>query len=103
LTANPLVTMMISHTEKRAWQEEVIPVSPPKCDDLVYIHFLIASQKNFTCTEAERCQPESPNSPAHDAFTRLLQRQPLDTEALWQEAKAFVKKRRGFWFWMTPL
>jgi len=70
-------------------------MNPPKCDDLDYIHFLIAAQKTFTCTEAARCQPESPNTPAHDAFTRLLQRQPLDAKALWQEAKAFVDKRKG--------
>ncbi|GFP32340.1 putative transposase, partial [Candidatus Hakubella thermalkaliphila] len=56
-------------------------MNPPKCDDLDYIHFLIASQKVFTCTEAARCQPEG-KAPAHDAFTRLLQRQSPDTEAL---------------------
>lgn len=33
--------------------------------------------------------------PAHDAFTRLLLRQPPDTEALWQETKVFVNKKRG--------
>jgi len=35
------------------------------------------------------------NAPAHDAFTRLLSRKPPDTEALWQEAKAFVDLRKG--------
>jgi hypothetical protein len=33
-------------------------MNPPKCDDLDYIHFLIAAQKVFTCMEAARCQPE---------------------------------------------
>jgi len=66
-----------------------------KCDDLDYIHSLIAAKKTFTCTEAARCQPESQNTPAHDAFTRLLQRQPLETKALWREAKAFVEKEKG--------
>jgi len=33
-------------------------MNPPKCDELDYIHFLIAAQKAFTCTEAARCQPE---------------------------------------------
>lgn len=70
-------------------------MNPPKCDDLDYIHFLIAAQKVFTCTEAARCQPEREDAPAHDAFTRLLSREPPDTEALWQEAKTFVNKRRG--------
>ena len=72
-----------------------MPMNPPKCDDLDYIHFLIAAQRVFTCTEAARCQPEGEKAPAHDAFTRLLQRQPPDTEALWQEAKAFVDLKRG--------
>jgi len=70
-------------------------MNPPKCDDLDYIHFLIAAQRVFTCTEAARCQPQGEKAPAHDAFTRLLQRQPPDTEALWQEAKEFVEKKKG--------
>ena len=70
-------------------------MNPPKCDDLDYIHFLIAAQKVFTCTEAARCAPEGKNAPAHDAFTRLLSRQPPDTEALWQEAKEFVDLKKG--------
>jgi len=70
-------------------------MNPPKCDDLDYIHFLIAAQKFFTCTEAARCAPEGKKAPAHDAFTRLLSRKPPDTEALWQEAKAFVDLRKG--------
>ena len=28
-----------------------------KCDALNYIHFLVATQKSFTCSEAARCQP----------------------------------------------
>ena len=70
-------------------------MNPPKCDELDYIHFLIAAQKAFTCTEAARCQPQGEKAPAHDAFTRLLSRRPPDTEALWQEAKAFVEKEKG--------
>jgi putative transposase len=70
-------------------------MNPPKCGDLDYIHFLIAAQTSFTCTEAARSQPQSQNSPAHDAFTRLLTREPPDTEALWQEAKTLVQPKRG--------
>jgi putative transposase len=70
-------------------------MNPARCDDLDYIHFLIAAQKVFTCTEAARCAPEGERTPAHDAFTRLLQRQPPDTEALWQEAKACVDMGKG--------
>jgi hypothetical protein len=52
-------------------------MNPPKCDELNYIHSLVAIQKVFTCTQAARCQPEGKAS-AHDAFTRLLQRQSPD-------------------------
>jgi len=71
------------------------PINLPKCDDLDHIRFLIAARKVFTCTEAARCVPEGENAPAHDAFTRLLQRQPPDPEALWQEAKVFVDRQQG--------
>lgn len=70
-------------------------MNPPKADDLDYIHFLIAAQKAFTCTEAARSQPENQNPPAHDAFTRLLRRGPPDTEALWDEARTLVEPERG--------
>ena len=70
-------------------------MNPPRCDGLDYIHFLIAAQRVFTCTEAARCQPERPDAPAHDAFTRLLQRSPPDTEALWQEAEDVVRLEEG--------
>jgi hypothetical protein len=66
-------------------------MNPPKCNALDYIHFVIATQKGFTCAEAVRCQPEGKAS-AHDAFTRLLPRQSPDTEALWQEAKEVVDR-----------
>ena len=51
-------------------------MNPPKVDDLDYIHFLVAAQKAFTCTEAARSHPDEEEGPAHDAFTRLLQRRP---------------------------
>lgn len=50
--------------------------NPPKVEDLDDIHFLVAAQKEFTCTEAARSSPEEEDAPAHDAFTRLLQRRP---------------------------
>ena len=63
-------------------------MNPPQCDDLDYIHFLIAAQRVFTCTEAARCQPQAEDAPAHDAFTRLLQRQPFNTEALGRQVNS---------------
>jgi putative transposase len=71
-------------------------LNPSKCNEYDYINFLIASTKIFTCTEAARCQLIDENSPSHDAFTRLLQRQPPDTGALWKEVQPFVEKEKGF-------
>jgi hypothetical protein len=59
-------------------------MNPPKVDDLDYIHFLVAAQKAFTCTEASRSHPDEDAAPAHDAFTRLLQRQPPTRGILWE-------------------
>lgn len=70
-------------------------MNPARCDDLDYIHFLVAAQTHFTCTEAARCQPDGPAAPAHDAFTRLLQRQPPDTVALWQEVQEVIARDTG--------
>ena len=71
-------------------------LNPAKCDDLDYIHFLIASVDVFTCTEAARCQPVGENNPSHDSFTRLLQRQPPDTDALWDEVREIIQLQDGF-------
>jgi hypothetical protein len=70
-------------------------MNPPRASDQDYINFLLASQGRYTCTEAARSQPERPNRPSHDAFTRLLLRQPQDTGALWEEAESMVKKDSG--------
>jgi putative transposase len=67
----------------------------PKADELDYIHFLIAAQKVFTCTEAARSAPGNLDPPAHDAFTRLLRREPPDTGALWEEARTLVEPEWG--------
>lgn len=70
-------------------------MNAPRCSDHDYIAFLLAAQRVFSCTEAARCQPDVPDAPAHDAFTRLLTRVPPDTVALWDEAKRFVRPREG--------
>jgi len=71
-------------------------LNPAKCNDLDYIHFLIASECVFTCTEAAKCHPGGINRPSHDAFTRLLQRQPPDTDALWNEVCDIIQPQKGF-------
>jgi putative transposase len=52
----------------------------PKCDELDYINFLIAAQQVFSSVEAARSHPAQGEAPAHDAYTRLLQRLPLDSD-----------------------
>ncbi len=71
-------------------------MNPPKCDDLDYINFLLASVDVFSCMEAARCYIDEDNRPSHDAFTRLLRRQPPDTEALWNEVRGFIQPQKGF-------
>ncbi|MDD3247901.1 MAG: hypothetical protein PHF18_13800 [Methanosarcina sp.] len=71
-------------------------INPPKCIDIDYIDILIATSKVYSCTEAARCYPIVDNAPVHDSFIRLLQRQPPDTEALWDEEKSHVKPKEGF-------
>lgn len=70
-------------------------MNPPKVNEYDYINFLIATQKAYSCTEAERVQPESDNPPAHDAITRLLHRMEPTTEKLWSEAQTYVRLETG--------
>jgi hypothetical protein len=70
-------------------------MNPPKVTDEDYINFIIATPRDVTATEAERVQPESKNAPAHDAFTRLLQRLEPDAETLWQEAQPQIDLKSG--------
>ena len=67
----------------------------PKCQAEDYIDFLIATLKVCTATEAARVQPERPDAPAHDAYTRLLHRLEPDPGPLWAEAEPLVRKADG--------
>jgi len=71
-------------------------INPPRCIDIDYIDFLIATSNVYSCTEAARCYPNVANAPSHDSFIHLLQRQPPDTEALWDEVKSHFKPKEGF-------
>ncbi len=72
-------------------------MNPPKCDELDYIHFLVAAQNVFSNTEAARCHPSADtNGPAHDAYTRLLYRCQADGNALWEEVQHCVSLTKGF-------
>lgn len=81
----------VHHPDLRSCQK----MNPPKSSDTDYINFIIASQRTFACTEAARCQPDTQQAPAHDSLTRLLTRQPPNTEALWQETKGLVRLKGG--------
>ena len=70
-------------------------MNAPKCDELDYINFLIAAQKVFSSVEASKTHPAEKEAPAHDAYTRLLQRLPPDSDALWQEVEPLVKRKSG--------
>lgn len=70
-------------------------MNPPKCTDLDYINFLVAAQKVFSSVEASKTHPAEEGAPAHDAYTRLLQRLPPDSDALWQEVEPLIKVTQG--------
>jgi len=70
-------------------------MNPPKVSDEDYINFIIATPRDVTATEAERVQPESKDAPAHDSFTRLLQRLEPDAETLFREASTQIDLSGG--------
>jgi putative transposase len=70
-------------------------MNPPRVQAEDYIDFLIATPKAASATEAARVQPERPDCPAHDAFTRLLHRLQPDPDTLWQEARTQVRLDDG--------
>jgi hypothetical protein len=70
-------------------------MSHPKCRDSDSIDFLIATPRTASGCEAARSQPPAHDPPAHDAYTRLLQRREPDPETLSREAEPRVDKDDG--------
>ena len=70
-------------------------MNSPKYTAIEYINFLIATQKAYSCSEAERVQPTIGSRASHDAINRLLHRLEPDSNELWQEAKAYVELKQG--------
>jgi hypothetical protein len=70
-------------------------MNPPKCNEYDYINFLTASPKTFSCTEAERVQPDRENAPSHDSINRVLHRIPANAAALREESSRFVTPGKG--------
>mgnify|MGYP007030122129 CR=1 FL=1 len=50
-------------------------MNPPKYNEYDYIDFLTAAPNVFSCTEAEKVQPDHECGPSHDPINRLLHRQ----------------------------
>lgn len=70
-------------------------MNAPKCSEQDYINFLVAAQRVFSTVEAARSHPDGARKPAHDAYTRLLQRLPPDSEALWAEVQPCIGRATG--------
>jgi hypothetical protein len=70
-------------------------MNAPKCTEYDYINFLVAAQQVFSTVEAARSHPDGEQKPAHDAYTRLLQRLPPDSEALWAEVQGCIALSSG--------
>ena len=70
-------------------------MSHPKCRDTDYVNFLIATPRAASCCEAARSQPPAHDPPAHDAYTRLLQRIDPDPATLYREVEPLVDKADG--------
>jgi hypothetical protein len=70
-------------------------VNPRKVDEYDYIQFLLAAQRVFSTVEASKVVSDEDQPVAHDAYTRLLQRIPPDSQALWQEVEGLVSKAEG--------
>jgi len=70
-------------------------MNPPKVDEYDYIQFLLAAQRVFSTVEASKVTSGEEGAPAHDAYTRLLQRIPPDSQALWREVEQLTLKTQG--------
>jgi putative transposase len=70
-------------------------MNPPRATADAYIQFLLGTPTAVSATEAARVQPERPNAPAHDAFTRLLHRLEPDPATLWAEVRPLLRPDDG--------
>jgi hypothetical protein len=70
-------------------------MNAPKVGPDDYIQFALATPRAYSAAEAARVQPDRPDPPAHDAFTRLLHRLEPDPGELWAEAAPQVRPADG--------
>lgn len=65
----------------------------PKCNEYLYSQFLIATQKNYSCSELARVAPDEMS---HDAANRMLLREKLVPKIIWDNVKRCVDLDSGF-------
>ncbi len=70
-------------------------MSEPKVHTDDPMQFLNATPRAYTATEAAKVQPDLPDPPAHDAFTRLSHRLEPDPAELWRESRPHVRLDDG--------
>ncbi|MDF2576530.1 MAG: transposase family protein [Chlamydiales bacterium] len=70
-------------------------MNKPKCSEIDYINFLIACQKLYSCSEAEKVLSYTSEPASHDSINRLLYRLNSNLNSLWEEAKVFVELNQG--------
>lgn len=70
-------------------------MNAPRCTEYDDINFLVAAQQVFSAVEAARSHPDGERTSAHDAYTRLLQRLPPDSTALWSEVSGCIDVSQG--------
>lgn len=68
-------------------------MNKPKCNEYLYVQFLLAAQTNFTCTELSQV---APIEMSHDAPTRLLTREKLTPKILWKNAHPYIDLEDGY-------
>lgn len=70
-------------------------MTAPRCTFSDSIDFLLATPRIYSFVEAARVQPPRPFAPAHDAFTRLLQRLEPEPATLWLEVAPLIERKQG--------
>jgi putative transposase len=70
-------------------------MNAPRVDELDLVQFLLATPKVCSASEAGRPHPDRPDAPAHDAYSRLLNRLEPEAATLWHEVRSLVVRNRG--------
>lgn len=73
---------------------KIFLVRPSKVNLDLYTNFLIATQKQYSCTELEQVSPIEDLS--HDAVNRFLKKNNFDSSLIWEEVKQDIDKESGY-------